>query len=287
MAPRYTFTVVGDQHDRDSSRVDRSPARHARSPTSPTRARRWRRRRPPHPDPWVGGEIVELTNSSGTSHDSAATDSGTRSRRNYVNGGIEDRAAYLFPMDQTLAAGQKLRVRFGAAPAQLPAAPGEHALPVDTASHVHRADGRLRRAGQPEPGAGRLRGHARRDLPARPAAVASPSSPVGVTARTTPSSVTVNWGAPISRGGTPITRYTATAYNAPIGGSADRLVHRRGRLSGHAPSQVASAPSTTSRSWRTTPRASLARRGASSPLRGPCPAHLGPWPSPGRPVGST
>ena len=43
--------------------------------------------------------------------------------------------------------------------------------------------------------------------------------PVGVTARTTPSSVSVNWGAPISRGGTAITQYTATAFDAPIGGS--------------------------------------------------------------------
>ena len=43
----------------------------------------------------------------------------------YDNGGsIEDRAAYLFAMDQTLAAGSKLRVHFGGAN-PLPAAPGD------------------------------------------------------------------------------------------------------------------------------------------------------------------
>ena len=39
--------------------------------------------------------------------------------------------------------------------------------------------------------------------------VTTPTQPVGITARTTPNSVTVQWGAPISRGGTPITGYTS------------------------------------------------------------------------------
>jgi hypothetical protein len=46
------------------------------------------------------------------------------------------------------------------------------------------------------------------------------SSPVGVTARSTSSSVTVNWGAPISTGGRAISSYRATAFDAPVGGSA-------------------------------------------------------------------
>lgn len=48
---------------------------------------------------------------------------------------------------------------------------------------------------------------------------AAATPPVGVTARTSPTSVTVNWGASISRGGTPITGYTATAFAQPNGGA--------------------------------------------------------------------
>ena len=51
----------------------------------------------------------------------------------------------------------------------------------------------------------------------RPTSVST--APVGLTALSTGNSVTVNWGAPISRGGTAITGYTATAYSAAIGGS--------------------------------------------------------------------
>ena len=49
--------------------------------------------------------------------------------------------------------------------------------------------------------------------------VSTSTQPVGVTARTTASSMTVAWGAPISRGGTAITGYTATAFDAPNGGN--------------------------------------------------------------------
>lgn len=50
------------------------------------------------------------------------------------------------------------------------------------------------------------------------AAASTPTQPVGVTARSTPTSVTVQWGAPISRGGRSITGYTATAYSAANAG---------------------------------------------------------------------
>ncbi|MGB8022236.1 MAG: fibronectin type III domain-containing protein [Candidatus Nanopelagicales bacterium] len=51
------------------------------------------------------------------------------------------------------------------------------------------------------------------------AAASTPTQPVGVTARTTPTSVTIQWGAPISRGGKPITAYTATAFSATNAGT--------------------------------------------------------------------
>ena len=59
---------------------------------------------PADPDPWIGGQIVELT---------AAADVRLggyglwdKESSSYVNGGsVEDRAAYLFPMNQRLAAG--------------------------------------------------------------------------------------------------------------------------------------------------------------------------------------
>jgi hypothetical protein len=44
--------------------------------------------------------------------------------------------------------------------------------------------------------------------------VSIPTQPVGVTAQATAGSVTIRWGAPISRGGSTITGYTATAYSS-------------------------------------------------------------------------
>ena len=237
---------------------------------------------PAPPTTWTGGQVVELTTQATTALGGYGL--WNRESSSYVNGvSIEDRAAYLFPMNQTLAAGKKLRVHFG----------GTNPLPAASADIVDLSTGmtpfvqatgdfvELASLSRSSLGCELPRGV----LPGCPA-VSISSSPVGVTARTTPSSVTVDWGAPISRGGAAITQYTATAYDAPIGRPRSPRASRAAR-SERARSRAGSAPSTTSRSWRTTLRGSPGRRGVSLRLRGRCPARLGTWPSPGHPVGST
>ncbi len=169
-------------------------------------------------DPWIGGQVVELRNVS----DRPARLGGyglwdAHSSRFPSGSAVENRAAYLFPPSTTLAAGQVLRVHLVQTPPPV--------RPADTSSLR-----RLFTGGAPfvDPGADFLEvahlngaqvactslGVSCRT--ARPQS--APTQPVGVTARTTPASVTVAWGAPISRGGLPISGYTATAYDTQLGG---------------------------------------------------------------------
>ena len=68
-------------------------------------------------DPWVGGEFVDITNTSGSTAKLGGYGFWNTASSNYLNGADrEDRAAYLFPADATLAAGQTLRVHFGDQP---------------------------------------------------------------------------------------------------------------------------------------------------------------------------
>ncbi len=173
---------------------------------------------PPAADPWIGGQMVELTASADTKLGGYGF--WDKESSSYVNGGsIEDRAAYLFPMDQTLAAGQKLRVRFGAVPSPLPATStnttdlwtGQSGFLAPSGDFVELASLSRSSLDCKVTAGGSCR-------PAQQLSIAS--SPVGVTARTSPSSVAVYWGAPISRGGSPITGYRATAFDASIGGNA-------------------------------------------------------------------
>jgi hypothetical protein len=46
-----------------------------------------------------------------------------------------------------------------------------------------------------------------------------PTQPLGVSARAKANTVDVAWGLPLSSGGTPITGYTATAFDVPLGGA--------------------------------------------------------------------
>ncbi len=173
---------------------------------------------PPAADIWVGGEIVRITNKSA----SAVRLGGYGLWDRYSsNESSTDSARYLFPADTALEPGESLLVHFGTAPNTKPAAPSG-------ATWLWTGDGTFINADS----AGDFveLAHLSRalvDCETTGAAtcrdaqqVTVSSSPVGLTALASASSVTVNWGAPISRGGTPITGYTATAYDAPIGGSA-------------------------------------------------------------------
>jgi hypothetical protein len=169
---------------------------------------------PPAADIWVGGEIVKVTNTSGQ----PVRLGGYGLWDAYsANGGSTDSARYLFPPDQVLGAGASLLVHFGAAPNTKPAPPtGATWLWTGTSTFINTDDfvelANLNRAqiDCEKTGTGTCRG-------SRPTAV--PSSPVGITAQSSASSVTVNWGAPISKGGLAISGYTATAFDAPIGGN--------------------------------------------------------------------
>jgi fibronectin type 3 domain-containing protein len=174
---------------------------------------------PPAADPWIGGQYIELTNTSA----STARLGGyglwnAQSSRFDNNGRLENRAAFLFDAAETLGAGQTLRVYFASAPPSVGQTGGgvksifagaNLALNTDS-DFVELANlNGAQIACRSKAGSSCVR-----------AQVASvPSSPVGVTARSTASDVTVTWGAPISRGGLAIAGYSATAYDAPVGGN--------------------------------------------------------------------
>ena len=167
-------------------------------------------------DPWIGGETVELVN---------VTDQAVRlggyglwDHASADQGG-DERARYLFGPEQSIPARSRLLVHLGRTPDYLPPAPagaswlwtGAASFVNATGDYVELANlNRAQIACATTPG-GTCRG-------TRPDSISSP--PVGVTARSTPQQVTVTWGAPISRGGLVITRYTATAYDAAVGGKA-------------------------------------------------------------------
>jgi subtilisin family serine protease len=56
-------------------------------------------------------------------------------------------------------------------------------------------------------------------VPSGPVTAAPPSAPTSVKAVRGPGSATVTWGAPLASGGSPVTAYEASAWNAPSGGT--------------------------------------------------------------------
>ncbi len=173
---------------------------------------------PPAADPWIGGQYVDVVNTSGSVARLGGYGLWDAQSSRYNNGGkLENRAAYLFDPNLALAPGATLRVHFvdGTAPAADTAAlqrvfAGDELTLASDSDFVELSN--LNGA--------QVACRSRSGLSCEKAKQQSaPTQPVGVTARTTPSSVSVAWGAPISRGGLAISGYTATAFNAPTGGA--------------------------------------------------------------------
>ena len=144
-------------------------------------------------EPWIGTGYVRLKNTTG----SVVKLGGYALWNKVVRDGKYDSPRHIFGKDQTLPAGGTLLV---------PTAFLDPASDRIEFANLNKAlvdcqawGGQTCRSATP---------------------TALPSSPVGITALTTPSTVTVNWGAPISQGGTPVTGYLATAFDAATGGSA-------------------------------------------------------------------
>ena len=129
--------------------------------------------------------------------------------------GLIDTPDYVFPRGTTVAAGATLRVRSGN-PTEL--TPSSATLHYTGRSELFTPAGDLVELSNMN--------KAMVDCEAwgavtcrcqRPVSIST--QPVGITARISAGDLIVNWGAPISRGGTAITGYTATAFDAPNGGN--------------------------------------------------------------------
>ena len=164
------------------------------------------------PDPWVPGQYVDITNTTG-----AAVDLGGYGFWDLdSSGGTTDNHAYLFPASEQLAGGETLRVHFGATVTQ-PSPSSVRLLETGRPGFLNAANDYVELASLNRSQVACLASGSALCRSTQQTSLSTP--PVGVTARTSRDAVTVSWGGPISKGGTPITGYTATAWNAPIGGS--------------------------------------------------------------------
>ncbi len=203
----YQLTVralAGDVPSPESEPVSVTPTAEARVPAAagvPT----------PASPAWAPRETIRIRNVSGATVDLTGYGLWDKNPRSAT-----DTPDHVFPRGTTIAAGQTLRVRSGDPTTYLPASATLH-YTGRTAKFTASGD-RIELANMNKAlvdceawGGVSCRGQ-------RPAAVST--QPVGITARISGTSLTVNWGAPISRGGTAITGYTATAYDAANGGRA-------------------------------------------------------------------
>lgn len=155
------------------------------------------------PPAWAPRETLDLTNLT----DAAVSLVGYGLWDKNPRGGT-DTPDFVFPRGASIPAGGTLRVRSGAPTSVEPAS---DTLLYTGRSAIYSAVDRIELAGLDRaPVSCRTTAGAPCDTRVDPVA---PTQPLGVTARTTPSSVTVSWGVPIARGGSPISGYTATAYS--------------------------------------------------------------------------
>ena len=211
----YTFTVGGQQRQQpglaSNASNSASPFAYVRasSPTSP----------PPAADPWIGGQYIDLTNVSGNVARLGGYGLWDAQSSRYVNGrSVENRAAFLFDPATTLDPGATMRVYFPGA-SHRPRAARSRSTSLPATDLAPSSDTDFVELANLNGAQIACRGKSGTSC-ARAQTTSVPSSPVGITARSTASDVTVAWGAPISRGGLAISSYAATAYDAPVGGNA-------------------------------------------------------------------
>ncbi len=169
----------------------------------------------PAPVPWKPRETITLVNRTNETLGLGGYGLWDKNPRKTT-----DTPDYLFPRDARIAPGGTLRVRSGAPTAVDPASASLLYRGADRTRSLFSSSGdrvelsNLNTAPVTCIDWGSADGTCRGERPK-----SSPTPPLGITARATPSSVVINWGAPISTGGSPITSWTATAYDVPNGGS--------------------------------------------------------------------
>ncbi|MCU0279819.1 MAG: fibronectin type III domain-containing protein, partial [Candidatus Nanopelagicales bacterium] len=174
----------------------------------------------PGPDAgtWTARETIKIQNKTGNAVDLTGYALWDKDPRSNGTPSLVDTPDYVFPRGTTIPASSTLKVRSGAPTTLEPTTSTLHytgksakfnALPSG-GDRIELSNLNKALVSCTNWGGVTCRGQQQ---------VSTPTQPVGITARTTPGSVTVQWGAPISRGGTPITGYTATAFDAPNGGN--------------------------------------------------------------------
>lgn len=202
----YTVTVralVGDSAGPASEPATVTPRVDRRSPQGygvPT----------PAPPAWEPRETIEISNESASTVD--LTGYGLWDKNTPATSDTPD---YVFPRGTTVAAGTTLRVRSGSATEYRPANRTLH-YTGKTRRFTKQGD-RIELANMDKAlvdctawGEVSCRGQRATTISTRPA---------GITARNAGRSLVVNWGVPISSGGTEVTGYAATAFDAEVGGN--------------------------------------------------------------------
>lgn len=174
--------------------------------------------------PWVDGEYVDLKNVSGEVQKLGGYGFWNLTSSNTLNStatSMTDKPALVLPANLALQAGETVRVHLNngirpdaGGPTDVWASEWDSSLRpsslVRANEYVELANLNRAQVDCQALGSGTCRNTMQ---------TAISSSPVGVTAQSTATSVNVSWGAPISRGGLVIRGYTARAFDASVGGN--------------------------------------------------------------------